>query len=94
VDKANEFEFGEDVDFNSVYRFSEESNEQYRIPNELKVEEESATLKRFISHHSTQQVSRLNELERYYEGKNTTIFQRERRKEEYQADNRASHNFC
>ena len=94
MDKANEFEFGEDVDFNSVYRFSEESNEQYRIPNELKVEEESATLKRFISHHSTQQVSRLNELERYYEGKNTTIFQRERRKEEYQADNRASHNFA
>lgn len=92
--KVNEFEYGVDDLRGSKQRFSDESNKHYRFPEEEKLIDSPDTILDFVKHHLANQKPRLDVLDRYYEGYNTAILKKERRKEKDLADHRAVHNFA
>lgn len=94
MDRVNEFEYGVDERLDTKQRFSDEATLHYRYPTNERIEEDLETIMEFVIHHMNHQAPRLKELNRYYEGLNTTILRKARRKEEHLADHRAVHNFA
>lgn len=75
-------------------RFPDEANKHYTYPSIGKLLENLNHLADMIENHKSVQRPRLRTLENYYKGDNETILSGQRRKEEHQADNRATHNFA
>ncbi len=75
-------------------RFSDETNKHYTYPSIDKLLENLNHLADMIENHKGVQRPRLRTLENYYKGDNETILTGQRRKEDHQADNRATHNFA
>lgn len=98
--KVNEFEYGVQKKQALVHRFSRNANLHYRYPSfegkegTLPFEDDIEKIREYVLHHMEEQRPRLDELERYYEGFNASILQKERRKEDFMADHRAVHNFA
>lgn len=79
---------------NGQYPFSTQSNVNYRVENIDEIEQNGyALLTKMITHFFTNQVPRLQVLDQYSKGLNTTIYNRESRREENKADYRRAHNF-
>jgi SPP1 family phage portal protein len=93
---VNDFEYGEDVggSSKSKRRFSKEANIQYTFDSADELIKESSELSAILKHHIEHQRPRLNVLDDYYIGENTTISAANRRKEEDKADHRAKHNYA
>ncbi|WP_349584797.1 phage portal protein [Leuconostoc citreum] len=93
--KVNEFE--RDIGSiygSSQYPFSTQSNINYRVENIEELENNSfSLLTKIIEHFLSNQVPRLEVLDQYAKGLNTTIYNRESRREENKADYRRAHNF-
>lgn len=75
-------------------RFSDAANKHFTYPSASELLENLEHLEEMIKDHKTVQRPRLQTLENYYKGYNETILEGQRRKEEHQADNRATHNFA
>lgn len=75
-------------------RFPDEANKHYTYPSIDKLLKNLNHLADMIENHKKIQRPRLQTLENYYKGNNETILSGKRRKEEHQADNRATHNFA
>ncbi|MEZ7725408.1 phage portal protein [Gemella sanguinis] len=79
---------------NLTFRFHRESRLRYRVDNvEELILDGYKVLREFISHHSTVQKPRIQELYDYSEGNNHTISIKDRRSEQDMADTRIIHNF-
>lgn len=75
-------------------RFKDIANKHFTYPNIEKLLEKLDHLAEMIKDHKSVQRPRLQTLENYYKGYNETILEGQRRKEDHQADNRATHNFA
>ena len=75
-------------------RFPDEANKHFTYQGIEKLLENLENLADMIEQHKSIQRPRLQTLENYYKGYNETILSGQRRKEEHQADNRATHNFA
>lgn len=73
-------------------RFDKEANKTYTYSDADSLLENLDDLAEIINHHRLRQVPRLDQLDDYYLGNNTTILSGDRRKEEHMADHRATHN--
>jgi SPP1 family phage portal protein len=93
---VNDFEYGEDVGVSGKRkrRFSKEANIQYTFDSAEELIKDSSELSAMLKHHIEHQRPRLNVLDDYYIGENTTISAANRRKEEDKADHRAKHNYA
>jgi SPP1 family phage portal protein len=93
---VNDFEYGEDVARSGKMkrRFSKEANIQYTFDSADELIKDSSELSAILKHHIEHQRPRLNVLDDYYLGENTTISAANRRKEEDKADHRAKHNYA
>jgi SPP1 family phage portal protein len=93
---VNDFEFGEDTagSTGKKRRFSKEANIQYTFESDEELIKDSSELSSILKHHIENQRPRLNVLDDYYIGENTTISAANRRKEEDKADHRAKHNYA
>lgn len=75
-------------------RFSDEANTHFRYSDAEKLLNDSETITNMINAHQNEQVPRLRVLRDYYKGNNVSVLEKDRRKEEHLADNRATHNFA
>lgn len=75
-------------------RFNEQANLIYTFSSADDLLADTKQLEKFIDHHQTVQLPRLDVLDSYYEGNNVSILDGERRKEKHLADHRATHNFA
>lgn len=75
-------------------RFPDDANMHYTYKDAKSLLDNQEALTDMMQHHQTNQVPRLKELENYYLGNNVTVLEEVRRKEEHQADHRATHNFA
>ncbi|MGF2617742.1 phage portal protein [Rossellomorea vietnamensis] len=93
---ANEFEHGEDVSVSGKpkRRFSKEANIQYTFDSAEGLIKDTSELSAILKHHIEHQRPRLDVLDDYYVGENTTISAANRRKEDDKADHRAKHNYA
>jgi SPP1 family phage portal protein len=93
---VNDFEYGEDVGVSGKRkrRFSKEANIQYTFDSAEELIKDSSELSAILKHHIEHQRPRLDVLDDYYIGENTTISAANRRKEEDKADHRAKHNYA
>jgi SPP1 family phage portal protein len=93
---VNDFEYGEDVGVSgkSKRRFSKEANIQYTFDSAEELIKDTSELSAILKHHIEHQRPRLNVLDDYYIGENTTISVANRRKEDDKADHRAKHNYA
>lgn len=94
MDKVNEFERDVESNIKGKNRFAEDANEHYRYPSDADFVNDKKTILQYFRHHRTNQRPRLSVLKKYYDGQNTEIFKKERRKEKEMADHRAAHNFA
>lgn len=91
----NEFEIARYVYGSGTrQRFSDEANIHYTYSSAEDLINNPDDLAKMIQHHREHQRPRLKVLQDYYKGNNATILQQKRRKEEYLADHRATHNFA
>lgn len=95
MDKVNEFEFGTGTSLNNrLFPFSVESNIHYRVSSlDGLTGEGYKVLMGIVQHFNEHQIPRLSVLDDYSKGRNTTIFNGDRRKDESKADYRIAHNF-
>ncbi|MBU8567575.1 phage portal protein [Virgibacillus pantothenticus] len=91
---ANEFEHGLNSGSNIKRRFSKEANIQYTHDSADDLVQNTEILSEIIKHHAEHQRPRLDILDDYYKGDNTTISELKRRKEDDKADHRAKHNYA
>lgn len=75
-------------------RFSDQANLAYTFSSADELLADTKQLEKFIDHHQTHQLPRLDVLDDYYEGDNVNILDGKRRKEDHLADHRATHNFA
>jgi SPP1 family phage portal protein len=95
--KVNEFETASyTYSAGPKQRFPDAANMHYRYPSAEGLVNGVGlqTLAKMVQHHQESQRPRLVTLENYYKGNNETILSGVRRKEEHQADHRATHNFA
>ncbi|MGP4061499.1 phage portal protein [Halobacillus sp. H74] len=79
---------------NTKRRFSPEANIQYTYESLEELLVNTKDLSAMIKHHIEHQQQRLNVLDDYYKGENTSISVLKRRKEDDKADHRARHNYA
>lgn len=91
---VNEFEQGLGRKEGTKRRFSKEANIQYTYESLEELLNNTKDLSAMIKHHVEHQQPRLDELDDYYKGENTSISVLERRKEEDKSDHRARHNYA
>lgn len=93
--KVNEFETAT-YEYNKPkhQRFPDEANKHFTYPSAAELLDNLEHLSNMIKDHKQTQRPRLLTLENYYKGNNEIILNGQRRKEEHQADNRATHNFA
>lgn len=91
--KVNEFERGLSDSHYRDMRTDREANINYSY-NGKEVHADLTALRTFVLHHHEHQKQRLRILHSYYEGINTTLLEKYRRKEEDKSDHRASHPFA
>lgn len=100
MDKVNEFEYGADNhakrsdDIVSDILNNDEANAHYRFSSAEDLLNDLEELEAMIEHHMTYQVPRLKILNDYYLGKNSYIYNVERRIDKEKSDHRLSHNFA
>lgn len=95
MNKVNEFETAQDeTGIGSKRRFPDEANIHYTYPSAEKLIKNLDDLSEMIQHHEQYQRKRLKTLQEYYKGNNENILIGKRRKEEKNADHRATHNFA
>lgn len=94
MSNAREFEYGLNEISKTKRRFSKEANIQYTYESTEELLENPKDLSAMIKHHTEHQCPRLDVLDDYYQGENTTISVLKRRKEEDKADHRARHNYA
>lgn len=96
MDKVNEFEHGIDRPNARMYvkRFSDKARDHYTYSGASELLDNLQDLSRMIKHHHEHQRPRLDILDDYYEGGNSTILQKQRRIERHLADHRSPHNFA
>ncbi len=92
--QVNNFEHGLDDGRQTKRRFSKEANIHYTYESTEDLVKNPDDLSEVIKHHVEHQRPRLNELDDYYEGENTSISVLQRRKEDDKADHRARHNYA
>lgn len=92
--KVNEFETATyEYSKPTKQRFPDVANKHFTYPSAEELLDNLEHLSKIIQDHKEYQRPRLLTLENYYKGNNETILSGNRRKEEHQADNRATHNF-
>lgn len=100
MDKVNEFEYGLDSpsgrkdNIVSNTLNNDEANVHYRFSSAEDLLNDLGELEAMIEHHMTYQVPRLKILNDYYLGKNSYIYNVERRVDKEKSDHRISHNFA
>ena len=95
MSSTNDFETAADLKKTGrKFQYSSEANDHYRYSSAEELLENTNVLTKMIRHHKEHQVPRLQDLQQYYKGQNTTILRASRRKEEHLADHRATHNFA
>src|SRR5690625_3466590 len=82
------------TDSENKQRFSDEANIHYTYSSIDDLLKNLEDLSDMIDHHKKHQRPRLQVLQNYYKGNNVTILEGKRRKEEKNADHRATHNFA
>lgn len=93
--KVNEFETAKyDYSKPAKQRFPDDANKHFTYSSADELLDNLDHLSRMIQDHQETQRPRLKTLENYYKGNNESILDGQRRKEEHQADNRATHNFA
>ncbi|MDY0394778.1 phage portal protein [Virgibacillus halophilus] len=93
--QVNEFETAHyNYESNTKQRFSDEANTHYTYSSSDNLVNNLDDLSEMIQHHRQHQRPRLQELQEYYKGNNSTILRNKRRKEDHLADHRATHNFA
>ena len=96
MDKVNEFEYAADLTNYANYRrrFSDEAREHYTYSGADELLANLKDLSTMLKHHNEHQRPRLDILDDYYEGGNSTILQKQRRIERHLSDHRSPHNFA
>lgn len=96
MDKVSEFEygFGDNANKNGLFPFSVNSNIHYRVDSlDDLLADGYKTLMNIVQHFKEHQIPRLSILDDYSKGRNTAIFNGDRRKDDSKADYRIAHNF-
>lgn len=75
-------------------RFPIDANRHYTYKDAETLIADTDVLLDMLKHHQEIQLPRLEQLENYYLGNNVTVLEEVRRKEQHQADHRATHNFA
>lgn len=75
-------------------RFSDESNTHFRYSDAEKLISNPEAISEMIEAHQEHQIPRLKVLRDYYKGNNVAVLEKDRRREDHLADNRATHNFA
>jgi|SRR5690625_2876223 len=75
-------------------RFPIDANRHYTYKDAESLLADTDILLDMLKHHQEVQLPRLEQLENYYLGNNVTVLEEVRRKEQHQADHRATHNFA
>lgn len=91
---AQSFEIASSDTKSTKRRFSKEANIQYTYESEEELLKNIKDLSAMLSHHIEHQRPRLDELDDYYSGENTSISVLRRRKEDDKADHRSRHNYA
>lgn len=96
MSSTNDFETAADLKNLLGYKvvYSQDANTHYRYSDAQSLLENTNVITKMIQHHKEHQVPRLQNLQEYYKGHNTSILRAKRRKEEHLADHRATHNFA